>query len=557
METPLFRLFKTVQERDLLLNLENKYDYPEDDFEISGYSTIRGGIPGQELRTPSYKEKMKLMPKVMVIDDDRTIRELIRHSLEQKEIKVLSSDSPNESLSLVQEEKPDIILLDIMLPGISGLKLFEKIRRIDQRLPVIFITSSNDSDLAIKAMQIGAFDYFAKPLDLPALNLLLDKALETRRLMNVPVALSYESNKAVNGEQFVGRSPEMLEVFKSIGRVAAENISVLVQGESGTGKELVARAIYHHSPRKNECFMAVNCAALTENLLESELFGHEKGAFTGADKRRIGKFEQCNKGTIFLDEIGDMSLLTQGKVLRLLQDQTFERVGGNETIHTDVRIISATNKNLEQMVKDNEFREDLYYRLNGLTITLPPLRERGDDIKLLVEYYLSQACKKLERDDIQGISSEALELMTSYSWPGNVRELQSVIQRALLKETSQIIVPTSLPVELQDNNNTDLSVNSNHTEDSNNSYSSNNHINLESDFHHFIEDRLKNKSTNLYDETLEMMERYLLTKVLDETGGNQSKAAKILGITRGKIRDRISQFDIKVEKTVNIDKKMK
>lgn len=271
-----------------------------------------------------------------------------------------------DALELIRKTSPDVVLLDIMLPGISGLDVFQRIREIDRKFPIIFITAGGDSSTAIKAMQLGGFDYVTKPLDLPALNDLVEKAIATRRMMNTPVALHMSDGDFPDSESFLGRSPAMLEVFKAIGRVAAQSVPVLIRGESGTGKELVARALYQNSARAGECFMAVNCAALPDALLESELFGHPKGSFTGADKQRIGKFEACSGGTIFLDEIGDMSPLVQGNVLRLLQQQEFERVGGNKTIKTDVRIITATNLDLDQMVIDGKFREDLFYRLNGI-----------------------------------------------------------------------------------------------------------------------------------------------------------------------------------------------
>ncbi|QDT90218.1 sigma-54-dependent transcriptional regulator [Gimesia algae] len=486
------------------------------------------------------------MSQALVVDDDRTVREMVRRSLEKVNVDVTTAGTADEALEAIRASSPEVVLLDIMLPGVSGLDVFRDIHKLDRRLPVVFITSSSESNLAIEAMQLGAFDYLAKPLDLPKLNQLVHKAIETRRLMNIPVALPVGDTKSSKGDQFVGRSPQMLEVFKAIGRVAAENVNVLIRGESGTGKELVARAIYQHSPRSKESFMAVNCAALTETLLESELFGYEKGAFTGADRQRIGKFEQCNGGTIFLDEVGDMSQLTQGKVLRLLQEQRFERVGGNKTIETDVRIIAATNRNLEEMVKAGSFREDLFYRLNGMTISLPPLRQRGDDIALLVEHYLNEACFEMGRTETEGVSSEALELMIQYPWPGNVRELQSVVRQSLLKSTSPIIVPSFLPDELSRRFSTQTASLEPQTDVVGDDLPL-------ADLRLFVDQRLAQQSTDLYSETLEAMERYLLTRILNETGGNQTRAAEILGITRGKIRDRIAQFGISLEKTVSID----
>ena len=361
-------------------------------------------------------------------------------------------------------------------------------------------------------------------------------------MMNTPVALHMTEGAFPDAESFVGRSPAMLEVFKSIGRVAAQNVPVLIRGESGTGKELVARALYQNSAREGECFMAVNCAALPDALLESELFGHEKGSFTGADRQRIGKFEACNGGTIFLDEIGDMSPLVQGKVLRLLQQQEFERVGGNKTIKTDVRVITATNLDLDQMVIDGEFRDDLFYRLNGITINLPPLRNRGDDVSLLLEYYLRVCAREMNRNDFEGISPEAFELLKAYSWPGNVREMQSIVRQSLMNATGPVIVPSCLPMEVSTATKpkgTAALVPGNET-------------GVPSDLAPFVNRRLEAESRDLYSETLEQMERYLITRVLQATDGNQTRASEILGITRGKIRDRVNLFQISLETTVTV-----
>ena len=483
------------------------------------------------------------MPNVVVIDDDRSVCEMIRRSLQKIDLVVSTAATPDEGLRTIRKESPDVVLLDIMLPGTSGLDVFQKIRDIDRRLPIIFITAGSDSSTAIKAMQLGGFDYVTKPLDLPSLSELVEKAIATRRMMNTPVALHMSDGEFPDTESFVGRSPAMLEVFKSIGRVAAQNVPVLIRGESGTGKELVARAIYQNSARSGECFLAINCAALPDALLESELFGHEKGSFTGADKQRIGKFEACNGGTIFLDEIGDMSPLTQGKVLRLLQQQEFERVGGNKTIKTDVRIVTATNLDLEQMVVEGEFREDLFYRLNGITITLPPLRKRGDDVTLLLEYYLRVCAKEMHRHDCEGICPEALEMLKEYSWPGNVREMQSVVRQSLLNATGPVIVPSFLPLELT------AAVRPRGAERT----SVDNATGVPSDLAPFVDRRLAAESRNLYAETLEQMERYLITRVLQATEGNQTKASELLGITRGKIRDRVNLFQISLGTVVSVE----
>jgi DNA-binding NtrC family response regulator len=302
----------------------------------------------------------------------------------------------------------------------------------------VFITATGAAETAIEAVKQGAFDYLFKPVDLEQLRRVVSQALELGRLMRTPAVVAETSADEIEGDAIIGRCPAMREVYKAIGRVADQTVIVLITGESGTGKELVARAIYQHGSRAKAPFLAINCAAIPENLLESELFGHEKGAFTGADRRRIGKFEQCNGGTIFLDEIGDMPLATQGKMLRLLQDQTFERVGGNETIRTDVRVIAATNRDLKTMSEAGHFRPDLYYRLSVFTIPLPPLRERGDDLPMLVQHYIRSFNRELGRE-IREIAPEALALLSAYSWPGNIRELRNVIHRALLLRKGPMI----------------------------------------------------------------------------------------------------------------------
>jgi len=482
------------------------------------------------------------MPRVLVVDDDRGVLHVVGKSLSMLEVDVLTAASAAEALQKLSDERPDAVLLDIVLPDGSGLDVFRKIRDADRRLPVIYITAADDSETAIEAMQLGAFDYLTKPLDLPSLNELVTRAIETRRMMNVPVAIPTGNAKG-NGDTdaFLGRGPCMMDVFKAIGRVAAQNVNVLIRGESGTGKELVARSIYQHSERSEECFMAVNCAAIPDNLLESELFGHEKGSFTGADQRRIGKFEQCDGGTIFLDEVGDMSPLVQGKVLRLLQQQEFERVGGNETISTDVRIIAATNRDLEDMVDEGTFRADLFYRLNGVTIQLPPLREREEDVPLLLEYFLSKLAHEMNRLDVEGISPDALDALQKYDWPGNVREMQSVVRQALLNTTGPVITADCLPVKVRG--------------DEPRTAADPERVNglPASDLAGFVDERLRAGTRELYAETVEMMERYLMTRVLRETRGNQTKTAEILGITRGKVRDRISNFGISLDKNVTLD----
>ena len=476
------------------------------------------------------------MPTLLVIDDNRSVSHMVTKAFEQEGIDVLGAPTAEEGLTLVRENAPDVVLLDIVLPKVSGLDLFQEIRKLDSKLPVIFITATGTSETAIEAMKLGAFDYVLKPLNLPKLTELVQSAIETRHRMLVPVGLTPGDIEHGPGDLFVGRSDEVLEVYKAIGRVAPQDVTVLIRGESGTGKELVARAIYQHSSREHGPFMAVNCAAIADSLLESELFGHEKGAFTGADTRRIGKFEQCSGGTIFLDEVGDTSPLLQSKMLRLLQQQQFERVGGNQTIQTDVRIIAATNRPLEAMVEKGTFRADLFYRLNVFTVQIPPLRDRRDDIRLLIEYFLARFKNELGHPEIEGVSPEAVDFLQRYEWPGNVRELQSVIRKAILNSSGPVIVFKDLPAEVRGKQRSETNDDA-----------------AESDLRMFIEQRLAAGSEELYAETLERMERFVLTRVLEETDGNQSQAARILGITRGSLRNKIRALGIRINQVVMSD----
>jgi two-component system nitrogen regulation response regulator GlnG len=488
-------------------------------FALAGDETSLSGVRG--------------MSTVLVIDDDRTVLQLVEKALREKGVQLHTASNAQEGLEALAKHVPDVLLLDIMLPDGSGLDLVTQVRALEPKLPVAFITVADDSHTAIEAMKRGAYDFLVKPLSVDDVQQVVLRAIETRRLMEVPVKIP-EPDEPLgefnHHDVMLGRSPSMMEVYKDIGRIASQDVAVLICGESGTGKELVARAIYQHSSRGGQCFLAVNCAAITDTLLESELFGHEKGAFTGADRRRIGKFEQCNGGTIFLDEVGDMSPATQSKVLRLLQDQQFERVGGSETIETDVRIISATNRDLEQMIDDGRFRADLYHRLHGYRIDLPPLRERGDDLLLLIGYFLNKFHKELGKD-VEGMSPAAMEVLTRYTWPGNVRELQTVLRTAVLKTSGPVIAAEVLPDLTEPPKIAPAGGNGEAAADS-----------LEA----FVEDRQRAGSHNLYAEALQRMELYLVTRVLRETGGNQSQAADRLGITRGSLRNKIRALGISI-----------
>ena len=438
-----------------------------------------------------------------------------------------------EGLRQIAAEIPDVILLDVHLPDLSGLEAYQRIRQMDGRIPVIFITWAATADTAIEAMKEGAYDYLFKPLDLALLRSVVQQALELGQLMRRPAVVA-PTLPADGGDAILGHCPAMGEVYKAIGRVAAQNVIVLITGESGTGKELVARAIYQHSSRARAPFLAINCAAIPENLLESELFGHEKGAFTGADRRRIGKFEQCSGGTLFLDEVGDMPLATQAKILRLLQDQSFERVGGNETIHTDVRLIAATHRDLKQWSSEGKFRQDLYYRLSVFTIPLPPLRERGDDLGMLVQHYLRRFSQELGRK-VQEITPEALEMLQRYAWPGNIRELQGVLKQALLQATGTVLVPAFLPESLR------LPPGPAASQPAG--------TDADFSFEAFILHGLQEGGGMVSAEAHQHLDRLLLRLALRHTGGNQVQAARVLGISRQTLRARIRELGLSITGT--------
>jgi two-component system nitrogen regulation response regulator GlnG len=479
------------------------------------------------------------MECLLVADDDRSVCHLIRRGLQNMEIAVESVGTVEETLEFISTKRPSVVILDLILPDKSGLEAFQDIQKIDPNLPIIFLTAQGSSDTTIEAVKLGAFDYLVKPLDIPKLQDIISKALQSRRIPHIQSsALDPSPPNDAESDLLVGNSPGMQEVYKAIGLVSSQKVNVMIRGESGTGKELVARAIFQHSPRASARFLAVNCAAIPEPLLESELFGHEKGSFTGADTKRIGKFEQSNGGTLFLDEVGDMTPLMQSKVLRVLQDHRFERVGGNQTLETDVWIISATNRNLEQMVAKGEFRSDLYYRLNGFTITLPPLRERGKDILSLVNHFLALYNSELGKS-VTEVSFEALDRLTHYSWPGNVRELQSVLKQAMLRLSGPILLPEHLSLDLLGN-----------SQEADGSMPEENETRV---FERFVEERLKAGSKGLYAEAVAFMERHVITDVLRYTAGNQSHAAKILGITRGSLRTKIRMLGIKIGREIHVN----
>jgi two-component system nitrogen regulation response regulator GlnG len=465
------------------------------------------------------------MTKVLVIDDDRAAWGAVRRALQGLDIEVVATPEVEDGLRLVAES--DVVLVGESAREPPPIEATRAIHKIDPQIPVIIIAADGTSETAIEAIKQGACDYLLKPLDLPRLQAAVSQAIKAHRC-----GKSFRDHAAGEAPEFaggiVGRSAPMQEVFKAIGRAAPQNVTILIQGESGTGKELVARAIHHHSSRARRTFLAVNCAAIPEQLLESELFGHEKGSFTGADERRIGKFEHCSGGTIFLDEIGDMPASLQAKILRVLQEQRFERVGGSQSIETDVRIIAATNRDLRRLVAQGSFREDLFYRLDGFTIFLPPLRDREEDLLILLDHCLQRLGKELGKP-ARAITPEAVDLLKGYSWPGNVRELEAVVRQALLQAPGSVVLPEFLPEAIRGAD----------------SESAGDGRQLgDGELQRLVEKSLRNHSGRIYSDATELLDRYILTRVLRETRGNQSQAARLLGITRGCLRSRIRKLHI-------------
>lgn len=480
------------------------------------------------------------MATLLIVDDEPSIHHAFHRIFRGKEIELISVHTRAEAVEKLTQLSPDAVILDLHLSDASGLETFHQLRAIDQRIPIILITGHGTTELAIEAIKHGAFEYLLKPLELPQVRELVHQAIHSSQLMRMPASLPEEAQTSEAGDPLIGQCSAMQELYKGIGRVAAQDVTTLLLGESGTGKELVARAIYQHSNRAKRAFLAINCAAIPEQLLESELFGHERGAFTGADRKRIGKFEQCHGGTIFLDEVAELTPLMQAKILRLIQEQRFERVGGSETIQTDVRLIAATNANLSAMVDAGEFRRDLFFRLNVYSLLLPPLRERGEDLLQIVQYFVARFSRELNKT-VREISPESLAALQAYPWPGNIRELQSVLKQALLQMQGAALELNHLPAHIR-------SV----TE------GANAHCHLDPsakwvELEQFIKTSIQSGTENLYALALERMERELLVQVLQYTAGNQLKAAKILGIARGSLRTKIKALGIEMERTVWAD----
>lgn len=477
--------------------------------------------------------KPRNMRSLLVVDDEEAVLYSFQKIFAGAETTVLTAQTGAEGLQKCLEDSPDVVVLDLQLPDCSGMDVFRQIRAVDARKPVLFITAHGTTATAIEAMKNGAFDYLVKPVDLERLSQLLERAFDAARLMNVPAVLPDDDRE----DRIVGRSPIMQEMCKMLGRIAPQNVNVLIRGESGTGKELVARAIYHNSPRSEKAFLAINCAAIPEALLESELFGHEEGAFTGANRRRIGKFEQCDGGTLFLDEIGDMAPALQAKILRVLQDQRFERLGSNQLLQTNVRVLAATNQNLEDLVQQGKFRKDLYYRLKGSTIRVPPLRERMDDVAELAHYFLFRFNRSLGLD-VRSFDPQVLSKFQAYSWPGNVRELESVIKEGMINASGHVFFPEFLP--------RDFLVAAGTPSEIATTVASPSTFRLEE----LVDELLKRGVGDVYAKVLEGVDRIVLSRALRHTHGHLSQTSKLLGLNRRTLRMRMQALGLVMDKVV-------
>ena len=473
------------------------------------------------------------MSTILIIDDDDQLRKSFNKLLIEEGYDIETAPSGETGLEMVNQNLPDLVILDMKLPGMNGLETFKAIHDIEPKLPVIIMTAYGTTETAIEATKMGAFDYILKPFDIPEMLTIIKQALEAGRFMRSPVDMNVAPDKT-SREAIIGRSGLMQEVYKAIGRVSSTDVSVLIRGDSGTGKELVARAVYQHSLRLDKPFLIINCVAIPENLLESELFGYEKGAFTGAVHRRVGKIEQAHGGTIFLDEIGDMPLSLQAKILRLLQEKSIERLGGRATIPVDVRIIAATNRDLETAMAEDRFREDLYYRLKVVTIWLPPLCERQDDISLLAEYFLSRYAAEMGIEN-PGISKKAISVLNNYSWPGNVRELANIIQKTLIFNRGTPLCHDDITQAISEK-----------TPDQNGGIK-----NADQIIKQFIRRELTARPMEkMFDACMDRFASILIKEALNMAGGNRSRAAKLLGLSRPTLHSRIEKYNLKFETSV-------
>lgn len=456
-----------------------------------------------------------VQPKILVVDDERFITWSLKQHLEREGYEVSTAESGEEALEVFKAEIPDIILLDIHLPGISGFETLEAIRKINKEVIVIIITAHGDIETAVSAIKLGAYDFVEKPFDLNRISVLIKKALETINLKREITYLREEQYDKYSFNNIIGKSKAMKEVIALAKKVAESDANtILIQGESGTGKNLIARAIHYHSSRASEPFVEITSTAIPETLIESELFGYEKGAFTDAKASKKGFFELANGGTIYLDEIGDIKPATQAKLLRVIEERTFKRIGGLKDISVNVRIIAATNKNLENAVKDGSFRADLYYRLKVIPIFIPPLRERKEDIIPLAMHYIKLFNKEFKKN-VKGISPEAEKLLIDYPWHGNTRELKNVIERICILEDTETIYPEHIPSEIIDYSVTTP-----------------------------VEEEKTSFSIPPEGLSLKNVERELITKALQMVNGNQTRAARLLGISRDALRYKMQKFGL-------------
>ena len=460
---------------------------------------------------------------ILVIEDNVGTADSLRQVLEDEGHAVIAAATGGEGLALAAKRNCDVVLTDLKLPDLSGLDIVKRLRTVQAALPIILMTAHGTTDIAIEATRHGAFDYLLKPFEMPAMLHAIERALAVSRLVSQPVEIG---NVVAGRDAIIGRSRAMQEIYKEIGRVAATTLTVLIRGETGTGKELIARAIYQHSDRFEKPFIAVNCAAIPETLLESELFGHEKGAFTGADARRIGRFEQADGGTIFLDEIGDMRPNTQAKLLRVLQEKTIQRLGGRDSLRIDVRVLAATHRDLEAAMREKEFREDLFFRLNVVVIEIPPLRKRPEDIPDTVKYFLARYGAELGIKE-PSIHAEALRFLQQQPWRGNVRELENAVRKALLmargypigfEEASRACagsLASGLPGE-----------------------------SLASYVSELLASASRDEVANAHAALIEAAERELFSQAIQLAQGNQAKAARWLGISRFTMREKLNRFGL-------------
>lgn len=450
-----------------------------------------------------------MKPKILVVDDERSHRQMIEAVLSAEGYEIAQADNGQAAIDAIVEKFYDLVIMDIRMPELGGIEALKKIKTISPVIPIIIMTAYASVGTAVDALKSGASDYLTKPLDIEELKILVAKTLRIHQLEEENIYLKERLNDRFDFSSIIGQSPAMNKLFETMALVAPSEATVLIVGESGTGKELIANAIHQNSPRKNRPFIKVNCAALPETLLESELFGHEKGSFTGAIAHKQGRFQLAHKSSIFLDEIAEMAPATQAKILRVLQEREFESLGGTQTIKVDTRVVAATNKNLEAEIGAGRFREDLYYRLNVVTLDVPSMRERREDIPNLADFFLKQYAAK-NRRLIQGFTPRATDLLMRYDWPGNVRELENIIERAVIMSRGEVITPMEFPNDIQE-----------------------------------LDEELKDSQINLTPgRSLKEVEKAMIFRTLKETGGNRTHAARILGISRRTLQLKLKDYGI-------------